>query len=55
MTRQFLLDQEVSSESPYEKVVQLVKGLQVDELSNDDWMSLLYYCPYDLAQGVKHK
>ena len=40
---------------PYMWLVNLLKIIDIDELSPDDWMCLLYYCPYDLAQDVQFR
>jgi len=40
---------------PYMRLVNMLKMVDIDELSPDDWMCLLYYCPYDLGAGVSYK
>jgi hypothetical protein len=37
------------------KLVDLLKEIEIEELSSEDWMSLLYYCPYDLQANVKFR
>ena len=53
LTSLYLQQLEVEQQ-PYLKVVGLLKELDLQELSHEEWMSLLFHCPFDLTAGAQH-